>query len=139
MSIEPHNVRTVFIRAVMPPNPEAKLRVPPSEAYYAELLAQDAKKVRARHGDRLGFTRDAATNAANDMARTEADAKREALAARIMAYLDRPRRSVEIAEQMGGTFNATKRALQLLRSRSDVTVKREGSFRIWERRQEAAE
>jgi hypothetical protein len=132
--IEPHNAVTVSIPPAMPPKREAKISVPLSEAFYAKLLADEAKAVRARHGNRWGhLNAEASGNASNERASAEAVVRREELAAKVLACLDRPRTRAEIIERMGVTASAIKQTLSLLRQRGQATVIRVGLARAWER------
>lgn len=135
MTIEPQHARTVCSRPVMPPKQEAKIKVPLSEAYLAELMARDAKGIRARFSRAHGaFTSYAGGEDANQARREQALAEREALAARALDLITaRPRTSAELREAFGMTENRMRHAMGMLRHQGLVQSKRQGPATVWER------
>ena len=77
MTIEPHHAVTVRTARVMPPKPEAKIRVPLSEAYLAALMAGESRQVRARYTRAFGVSQQRQVgNDANRQRKADADRER---------------------------------------------------------------
>jgi predicted HTH transcriptional regulator len=141
MSIEPHNCRTVNIKAVMPPKPDKPKGTPIPEAMLAALMAKDAKAIRARAFKTYGaFTCRGSGEHYNDLRKAEADAARDDLAKRALALItETEMTSGQIREHFGVSENQMRNALGLLRSTGQANFSRKGRFTTWHRVQEAAE
>lgn len=132
MTVEPHNVRTVCIRPVLPPKPEAKTRVPISEAYYAALMAEDAKRVRARQLSRWGNQMSRAGVEHNERTQQEAVAARIALAAEVLEFLKAgPCSSAGLREHFRKSDNQMRAATGMLSHEGKIESVRRGSWAVW--------
>lgn len=136
-----YDLRTVSTAKALPPKPVAKIKVPLSEAYLAELMAKEAKAVRARMSRAYGaFNSQAGGEEANLRRQQQAVAEREDLAMRALALItSRPRSSAELREHFRVTENKMRASLGLLKHRGLVESKRQGCWTVWQRKVEAAE
>jgi hypothetical protein len=133
MTIEPSEARTVCIRPVMPPKREATIRVPLSEAYLAQLMAEDAKAVRARAARTWGnHTAIGGGAEANANRHQKALAERTALAAEVMEALTRKRlTSAELRAMFRKSDNQMRAATGMLSHEGKIEAVRTGRGSIW--------
>ncbi len=141
MSIEPHNVRTVSIRSVMPPKADKPKGVPIPESLLASLMAKEARAVRARFIRKWGVNNTQPSgDDANGRRKAEADARRDELAEDVMVLLaKRPWTSRQMRDHLMVSENRIRNALGYLRETGRTDFARKGNVTVWERRMEAAE
>ena len=127
MTIEPHNARTVSIRAPIPPKP-APVTLSPKMR-----IEDEAKLVRDRARRTWGFTSLSASGSdANEKRSAAAKQRCDALARQIMAMLaSGPATSSEIREATWETENLVAKALRDLREQGMVRSVRRGHTAVW--------
>ena len=127
MSIEPHQARTVHIRAALPPKP-APVTLSPKMTH-----DDDAKLIRERARRTWGFfTASASRSDTNEKRSAEAKQRCDALARQIMAMLaSGPASSAEIREATRETENLVAKALRQLRGQGLVRSVRRGHTAVW--------
>lgn len=135
MTIEPHHAVTVRTVRVMPPKPEAKIRVPLSEAYLAALMAGESRLVRARYSRAFGSSCPLQIcNDANRQRKADADKARAEMAARITNLLAEravPLRSKEIQDAMGASQNHIRNVLNEMLAAGRVIKGRASGSSAW--------
>lgn len=141
MTVEPHAAYTVCIRPVLPPKPQAKLRVPLSEAFYAKMMADDAVQVRARFRKANGtLTAQASGEDANARRKQVALARRDELMAKALELLSAGElTSGQLRDICHASENQMRNALGYMRAEGLADFKRVGGLVKWHRVQVAAE
>ncbi len=136
MPIEPHAAVTVSMPRILPPEPQAKIKVPMSEAFYAELLAKDARRCNKRLSRVLGYNTQSAAVAMSEQSRREAEARRHDLARKALDLLRaEPMTTTQLLEALGVRKDAARAALRILRGEELVNcTKSRGNIIIWEAR-----
>lgn len=131
--IEPHNAITVRTARVMPPKPEAKIRVPVSEAFYAALLAGEAKKCNERYRQKWGQGNQGELQMIiNERRKDEAAKLRKKRGEEIMLMLaERPMRTVEVVEAMGIAESTVSDVIRDLRADNRIEAVRHGATSLW--------
>ena len=135
-----YDLRTVSLPHALPPKPVAKIKVPLSEAYLAELMAKEAVAVRNRFKSKWGnLSAQASGHDANFTRTQESEARRDALAEKV---LDRLSMANSSASDLRAFFKASehqmKMALRHLKRTGRVENLRSGGEYLW-RKMEAAE
>ena len=127
MSIEPHQARTVHIRAALPPKP-APVTLSPKMTH-----DDDAKLIRERARRTWGFSSASASGSdANEKRSAAAKQRCDALARQIMAMLaSGPATFAEIREATRETENLVAKALRQLRGQGLVRSVRRGHTAVW--------
>jgi ABC-type branched-subunit amino acid transport system substrate-binding protein len=137
--IEPHNAVTVQTSKPMPPAPQAKLRVPMSEAFYATLLAEDAKRIRKRHGDPQKESKPVAEGLTAKQARYRAiqAAKTQETRQTILDALARPSTAGDVATRIKRDEHMIRRQLVIMAGLGLVEGQRCKNVVVWHRKGEA--
>lgn len=138
-----YSLRTVCTPSPLPPKPEAKIKAPLSETYYAELLAKDAEKVRARHGGRnsvlQGIGSVVVTEEMRIKLREATLAKGKERMEELLKVLRKPMTVDDMIIKTGWSKTTVRRALNKAHNENRVILTHKKAPQVWERRREAAE